>query len=301
MSGAAQKTRPGAEISGPQTVQAAAYLSMSIPRRKAWCWGGSLAVVLGLMLEALPAAAGESTDGEHVAPAALEAKDEAPITAYAYTAHGSSKGIVGAQGYGSTLAGKGQKATAGGGVLVWAAPIERLTLVLDAPRDIYLEGHFAPSVAGIVRLMGGPRGFSLGAIGKYKVEGFGTDPNGEMEHEIEAGILLSYVEAGWHLDLNGITGFGLTEDGEIDTEGRFRLGYDLGSLVRVGLDAQARFRLAGEKNLLNGSSADFAAGGQLMVGTGQLYASLTAGPATMGLSTSGVVGATAILSIAGAM
>ena len=206
-----------------------------------------------------------------------------------------------AQAYGVTLMGKGQKSTLGGGVLVWGAPIDRLTLVVDAPRDVYLQDHFAPSAAAIVRLLGTERGFSLGALAKYKVEGFGTDAEGDMESEIEGGILLSYADSGLHLDLNAITGFGLTEDGEIDTEARLRVGYDLSSLVRAGIDAQARYRLAGDKNLLNGSTADFAAGAQVVVGSGPFFAALTGGPATMGLSSSGAVGGTVMFSVSGTM
>jgi hypothetical protein len=68
---------------------------------------------------------------------------------------------------------------------VWGSPIDRLTLIGAAPRDMF--GNFAPSAAAMVRLLGTPNdGFVLSALGKFKVEGFATGPNNEMESEIEA-------------------------------------------------------------------------------------------------------------------
>jgi hypothetical protein len=185
---------------------------------------------------------------------------------------------------------------------MWGSPIDRLTLVVDAPRDVYLLDRFAPSAAAIVRILGnGVDGFSLGALAKYKVEGFGTDKNGDTESEIEGGILLSYVKYGFHADLNAITGFGLTDDGEIDSEGRLRLGYDVMKLVRVGADGQFRYRLAGSTRLLNGALWDFAAGPQILIGTSHFFGALTGGPTTMGLTKQGVSGWTLVASIGGAL
>src|SRR5262249_10974024 len=98
-------------------------------------------------------------------------------------------------------------------------------------------------------------------------------------------------------DLNAITGFGTGDDGEIDAEGRLRLGRDLGSLARVGVDGQARFRLAGDTKLPGGRTWDFAGGPQLLVGSGRFFGALTAGPATMGGVSN--VGWTAVVSIGG--
>ncbi len=251
------------------------------------------------MLASAPAFAQETVTPEtHPSEVKQEAKVEAPTIAYTYTAYGSTKGVVGAQAYGQGLAGKGQDAMIGGGVLVWGAPVERLTLVVDAPRDVYREGHFAPAAAGIFRFLGnGTDGPSLGGMLKYKVEGFGTDPNGDTESEVEGGILFSYAASGFHLDVNAITGFGLTDEGEVDTEGRFRIGYDVASLVRIGIDAQGRDRLHGTNPLPNGSKWDMAGGAQIIVGSGQYFGALTAGPATMGLTTHNVVGETAVLSL----
>ena len=90
----------------------------------------------------------------------------------------------------------------------------------------------------------------MGALAKFKIEGFGVGPNNEVESEVEGGLLLSYAQYGWRFDANAITGFGLGDDGEIDVEGRVRLAYDLGSRVRLGIDGQTRVRASGTTNLL---------------------------------------------------
>jgi len=232
-----------------------------------------------------------------------DAKTEVPIAAYTYTATGAPAGTYGAYLYGTGLAASRQSATAGGGVTAWGSPVDRLTLVADVPRDVYLLGHFAPSLAAIVRLAGkANEGWSLGAIGKYKVEGFGTAPDGDFESEIEGGLLLSYGERrGLHLDVNAITGFGLTDDGEIDTEGRLRFGYDVAPMVRIGVDGQGRYRLAGSDKLPNGATWDAAGGPQVMVGSGHFFGALTGGPTTMGVTSSSVVGWTLVASLGGAI
>jgi hypothetical protein len=232
-----------------------------------------------------------------VAPVTRDAKSEAPIVAYAYTAHGASASSVGAQAYGLGLAAPGQKGLVGGGVTAWGSPIDRLTLVADGSRDVF--GNFAPSAAAIVRLLGrAGSGWSLGALGKFKVDGFDTGPGGETEAEMEGGILLSYAGHDWHFDLNAITGFGLGDDGEIDSEGRVRFGYDLGSLVRLGMDGQARYRLSGDKRLPGNRNGDFALGPQVLVGSSHFFGAFTAGPATMGVVNKDV-GWTAVVSLGG--
>jgi hypothetical protein len=110
---------------------------------------------------------------------------------------------------------------------------------------------------------------------------------------------VSYASiGGLHLDLNAITGMGTGDDGEIDSEGRVRLGYDLTEALRVGIDSQARIRLNGPKYLPNGKVWDFAAGPQAILGSKRFFGSATAGPATMGLL-SDRVGWNAIVSVGG--
>jgi hypothetical protein len=244
-----------------------------------------------------PAAADGAPSDMQETENARDVKSEIPILAYSYTAYGAPARTLGAQAYGLGLAASGQKAIVGGGGTVWGSPVDRLTLIGDGSRDIF--GNFAPSAAVLVRLLGAPgSGFSLGALGKYKVEGFAVGPNNEIESEIETGLLLSYVRAGWHFHANAIGGMGLGDDGEIDAEGRLRLGRDLGSLFRVGVDGQARVRLAGSSRLPGGRTWDFAGGPQVLLGSDRFFGALTAGPATMGVWSN--VGWTSIVSVGGA-
>jgi hypothetical protein len=190
---------------------------------------------------------------------------------------------MGAQGYGLGLIAGGQAGTFGGGATVWGAPFERLTLIVDAQRNVW--GNFSPSAAAVVHLLGDPRdGWSLGALGKFKIDGFASGPNkDEVESELELGALISFVKLRWHADINAVAGRGLGDDGETDAEARFRLGRDLGRSFRLGIDSEGRVRVSGPKYLPNGRVWDFAAGAQLLFGSNQFFAVLTAGPATMGL------------------
>src|SRR5258706_15532042 len=106
-------------------------------------------------------------------------------------------------------------------------------MCVDCQRN--LSRDFAPSAAAFVRLYGdGRKGLTLGALGKFKIDGFGKGASGdEVESELEVGALLSLASTRWHLDANAIAGRGLGDEGEMDTEGRLRLGADLGSWMRV--------------------------------------------------------------------
>jgi hypothetical protein len=166
-----------------------------------------------------------------------DVRSEIPNYAYAYTAYGATAKTLGVQAYGLGVTAAGQKGILGGGLMVWGSPIDRLTLIGDGQRDVF--GNFAPSGAIVVRVLGkNGDGWSLGGLGKFKVEGFGdgkptgagTPPAkpGEIESEVELGVLVSYAKPGGvHLDLNAITGMGTGDDGEVDAEGRVRLGYDV--------------------------------------------------------------------------
>src|SRR5207248_923956 len=121
-------------------------------------------------------------------------------------------------------------------------------------------------------------------------------PNKEMESEIETGILLSYAKYGWYFDLNAVGGMGTGDDGEVDSEARLRFGHDIGRLVRVGIDGQARFRLAGTTRLPGGRTWDYAGGPQIMIGSKSFFGAITAGPATMGIIDRSI-GWTAIVSV----
>src|SRR5262245_37889580 len=153
-----------------------------------------------------------------------DVRGEIPILAYTYAAHGVSAKTIGVEAYGLGLIARGQDGVLGGGGALWLSPIDRLTLVMDGQRNVARD--FSPSAAAIVRLVGNAReGFTLGALGKFKIDGFGKWANGdEVESELEMGALLSFAEAGWHADANAIAGRGLGDEGEMDAEGRLRLG-----------------------------------------------------------------------------
>jgi hypothetical protein len=254
--------------------------------------------------EPAPAAAPSSGAGGDVAGAASQATEshdvrrEVPIVAYTYSAAGAPAKTYGVQAYGLGLVASGQDAVVGGGGALWGSPVDRLTIIVDGQRNVSRD--FAPSAAAIVRLYGnGREGLTIGALGKFKIDGFGKGPGGdEVESELEFGALLSFASAGFHLDGNAIGGRGLGDDGEVDTEGRLRFGYDLGDWVRLGLDNQVRVRVSGPLNLPNGRSWDFASGMQLLGYSGNFFGALTAGPTTMGLVSKNV-GYTALLSIGG--
>lgn len=242
----------------------------------------------------------ETKGAESRSARARDAKGEVPIVAYAYSAAGAPAKTAGAYGYGLGLAAQGQDTAFGGGVTMWGAPIDRLTLIADLPSD--LSGRFTPSLALIGRILGGRReGYALSALGKWKAEGFGVGPHGdEIESELEGGVLFSFADSGFHLDTNALAGFGTGPSGEADVEGRLRLGYDVHRLVFVGLDGQTRVRVAGPQYLPNGRIWDFAAGGQVMVGAEHFFGAFTVGPSTMGLTTDSI-GITAMLSAGGAI
>lgn len=242
----------------------------------------------------------EAPGGKALAKKPRNAKTEVPIVAYAYSAEGAPGKTFGAYGYGLELAAEGQDSVFGGGVTAWGAPIDRLTIVADAPRDV--SGRFTPSLAVLGRILGErSRGWALGALGKWKAEGFGVGPHGdEIESEIEAGVLFSLLAAGFHLDTNALGGFGTGPAGEADVEARLRFGYDVHRLIWLGMDGQVRLRVAGPKYLPNGRTWDFVSAAQILVGDGHFFGAFTAGPTTMGLI-SDSVGVTAMLSAGGAI
>jgi len=245
-----------------------------------------------------------AVDMTQPARADRDVKTEVPILTYTYQATGVSAGALGAEAYGLGMTAAGgvgdrgaNRGIAGAGLTLWGSPFDRLTLVGDAARDV--NGNFAPSAAAIVRILGRAEdGPSLGVIGRFKVEGFGVGPNDEMESEIEGGLLFSYAKSHWHLDVNAITGFGTGDDGEIDTEGRLRIGRDIGEHLRLGVDGQARYRLSGDAPLVGGRSGDFAGGPQVLFGSGHFFGAFTAGPTTTNVFSG--LGWTAVATIGGA-
>jgi len=247
-----------------------------------------------------PTHGADEGSSKHAPPAERprDTRQDVPIVAYAYSAQGAAPKSVGAYGYGLALAAAGQDAVLGGGATVWGSPIDRLTLIGDASRDV--SGRFTPSVAAMGRLYGS-RGeaFTLGVLGKWKAEGFGVGPHGdEIESELEGGVLATLLAGRFHLDSNVLAGGALGGSGEADVEARIRPGFDLGRLVRLGLDSQFRVRVAGPKYLPNGRIWDFAAGAQTVVGNQSFFGAFTFGPSTTGVLTNDI-GVTGMLALGG--
>jgi hypothetical protein len=205
-----------------------------------------------------------------------------PLTSYTYSATGAPERTVGARVSGFSLSERGREGVFGGGIAVWGAPIARLTLVAEANRNVYKD--FSPSFGATYRFIGNAnRGLNLGALARYKVDGFGKGPDkDEIEGELEGGALLGYHRGRLHFDTNAILGVGTTEDGDADVEARVRAGYDLNQYVRLGIDGQLRVRVAGPRALANRSSNDWVVGPQVTLGAGRFFGTLLAGPTTTG-------------------
>jgi hypothetical protein len=261
-------------------------------------WMTAAAIALAVSTQAANAHAaddGEGGNGGETTP--RTAPNSTPITAYTYNANGAPSGTIGASTYGVGATGVPSNGAFSGGGTAWVSPIDRLTIVVDAQRDV--TAQFTPSAAAIVRLLGVPnQGWSLGALGKFKIDGFARGPNKEIESEVESGLLLSYGKNRLHFDLNAITGVGLGDDREIDQEARLRLGFDVHRMVRLGIDEQARFRLHGINKLPGNRTWDFAGGPQVLVSWKNFFSAVTAGPTTMGVVDTRV-GWMAMLSIGG--
>jgi hypothetical protein len=270
------------------------------------CIGGvlfAMLVPLTSSAQSVMTAQGASDESAGAAPATTSdetsGRRESPIAAFAYAAQGSAAKSIGVQAYGLGLVAPGQDRVLGGGGAIWGSPARRLTLVVDGQRN--LSRDFSPSAAAILHFYGDrAEGLSLGALGKFKIDGFAGGPDrDEIESEVELGALVSYRHASWYVDANAIAGRGMGDDGEMDAEGRLRFGSSLGSYARLGFDGQVRARVAGPRLLPNGRTWDFAAGPQAIFAMDRWYGSVTAGPATTGLVSSSV-GWLAMLSVGAA-
>jgi hypothetical protein len=120
-------------------------------------------------------------------------------------------------------------------------------------------------------------GFSLGALGRLKSEGFA-----EIEGELEVGLLGSYDAGSSHADVNLVVGKGFDEE-ETDGEVLLRVGRDVLGFMRVGVDSRVRYRLSGDAPLAGGRKWDVFAGPQVTASFDHLYAGVLAGPSTVGV------------------
>jgi len=220
---------------------------------------------------------GLNTDGS-AAPHHSVALD-VPRVAYTDTAFGVGPGVLGAAGFGEVRgsAAQGSDPRLGGGIRLWVSPIDRLLLVLDAQRRDS-NNQFAPAATAQVRIVGSEReGWALGALARYKTEGFAT-----LESEVEAGLLGSVNRNRLHVDLNLVVG-GDFDGQEGDGELLVRGGYEVLPFFRVGAEGRGRYRVAGNTDLPGGRTWDVFAGPQLFAFSDHYFGALTAGPSTVAM------------------
>ncbi len=217
---------------------------------------------------------------EASAPIRRSAATEVPRVAYTDTAFGVSKSTLGAAGVGEIRNGVNSETHThvGGGLRIWAAPIERLLLVLDAQRNDETD-KFAPAITGQLRLFGSQQeGWALGVLARYKAEGFA-----DLGGEVEGGFLGSFNRAGLHLDGNLVAGAdfdGGVSDGEVLARG----GYDVLSFLRVGAEGRIRHRLTGKTELPGSRAWDGFGGAQILGFADHYFGAVTGGPSTVGIS-----------------
>jgi len=205
--------------------------------------------------------------------------DNVAVTDLVENPFGTKRSMVfaGATGTGVT---QNSTDTAQGGVILGGSPVNRLTLHGFVGRDE--NGRLAPSATIHVRFLGDyAAGYALGALVRYKTEGF-TEAGGEAE----IGITGGFHRAGFHLDANLVGGLGVEESemGEVDAEGRLRLGYDVIRFVRLGAVGQVRSRLAGDRALAGGHKWDAMGGPAISAWYTRFLLCLNGGPSTVGVA-----------------
>jgi hypothetical protein len=240
----------------------------------------SASVVVGWHASALAAeeAAESSTSSAERAGMLHPAQSETPVVALTHSARGPS-----APGYGASVFGSGTLALSGdvrdesqlgGGIRLWGTPIDRVTLLAEAVRRD--NGELAPALTLQICLWN-DQSWAFGALGRFKSEGFA-----EIEGELELGLLGSYDAAATHVDLNAIIGRGFDE-AETDGELALRVGRDVWSGLRAGIESRVRYRLTGDLALPGGRKWDVVGGPQLSASFDRFFASLLTGPTTVGV------------------
>jgi hypothetical protein len=264
-------------------------------RSRARKWSGAVACLLVLGQGRLARAAdADSSDAEAAAEPFVP--DRVPVLALTATAFGGAARRYGAAAVAtatSALSGATRAESQwGGGVRLWGAPWERVTISAEAMRRD--TGELAPSLALQVRLAGSPTGaWAFGAMGRYKAEGFA-----EVEGEVELGLLASLAARGWHCDLNVVAGRGF-EAQETDGEALLRTGYDVLPSLQLGIEGRYRARLTGDASLAGGKSWDLVGGPEVIASLDRFFGVLMAGPTTVGVVDG--VGVAGLVSIGGVM
>ena len=152
------------------------------------------------------------------------------------------------------------------------------------PRNVSKD--FSPSAAAIVRLYGnGGEGLTLGALGKF--ESTGRQRTGRRRGRERGRSRRPPVVRVGRLSISTSTrstALGSATKGRVDSEGRLRIGYHLGTWARVGVDGQARVRVAGPLTLANGRFRGTSPQGRRCSPIRATSSgAATAGPTTMGL------------------
>lgn len=225
-------------------------------------------------------------------PPSFHAADEVPRLGLVESAFGTTSGVVFAGLSGIAVSNSSEHTQAG--VLLGGSPLRRLTLYGLFGRDG--EGRFSPSATAQYAFLGGAgESHALSGLVQYKAEGF-TEAGGELE----LGVLTGFHHARWYLNLGALTGFGLEEEeeGEIDAEGKARVGYDVLDSLRLGVLARFRERLAGDRRLAGGRNWDFIGGPEITGSFGPFVLAASGGPTTLGVSDG--VGAYGMLTLAAA-
>ena len=166
---------------------------------------------------------------------------------------------------------KGQSESQGG--LRVGGAFDRLTVHALLGRG--LDQRWSPTATAHVRLLGSPQGtYALGLMGQYKAEGF-TEAGGEAE----LGVTFGLRQQRFYLEANALAGAGLEEEegGEVDAEGKLRLGFRALDILRVGAEGQFRQRVSGDRRLPGNKTNDWTGGPQAIFASGPLFAALTGG------------------------
>jgi len=233
-------------------------------------------------------------------PPPAVAADEIPRIGVVESAFGSSRGVVFAGLQGLGVSNSSEHAHAG--LLVGGSPLPRLTLHGLFGRDG--KGNFSPTVSAQFAFLGSQReGYALSVLAQYKAEGF-TEAGGELE----SGLFAAFRRHGWYVNLGALVGFGLEEEGEeggakeeegeVDAEGKLRIGYEVLGALRVGAIARFREQLSGERRLAGGKNWDFLGGPELIGSFGPWMVAASGGPTTLGVADG--VGAYGMLTFAAA-
>lgn len=187
---------------------------------------------------------------------------------------------------------KGQSESQGG--LRLGGAFDRLTVHALLGRG--LDQRWSPTATAHVRLLGSPQGtYALGLMGQYKAEGF-TEAGGEAE----LGVTFGLRHQRFYLEANALAGAGLEEEegGEVDAEGKLRVGFRALDLLRVGAEGQFRQRVSGDRRLPGNKTNDWTAGPQAIFASGPLFAAVTGG-ATSQLGQTGSFGVLTVGALSG--